>query len=35
MAKIIIKANEKYAKRLYKHLKSEHPSTRRRMTLKK
>jgi hypothetical protein len=33
--KIVIKANKKYAKKLYKHLRKEHPSTRRRMKLKK
>jgi len=33
--KIIIKANKKYAERLFKHLKKEHPSTRRRMKLRK
>lgn len=33
--KLIIRANEKYAKRLYKHLIKEHPSTKQRMTLKK
>lgn len=33
MAKIIIRANPTYAKRLYNHLRKEHPSTRRRMKL--
>jgi hypothetical protein len=33
--KIIIKANPQYAKKLYLHLRKEHPSTRRRMKLKK
>jgi len=33
--KIIIRANTKYAKKLYAHLRKEHPSTRRRMRLKK
>lgn len=33
--KIIIKGNDKYTKRLYEHLKKEHPSTRRRMVLRR
>jgi hypothetical protein len=35
MSKIIIKANPKYATRLYKHLRKEHPSTKPRMKLVK
>jgi hypothetical protein len=33
--KLIIKAPPRYAKRMFKHLRKEHPSTRRRMTLVK
>ena len=33
--KIVIKANKKYAERLYKHLRKEHPSTKKRMKLKR
>lgn len=33
--KIIIKANPTSAKRLFLHLRKEHPSTRRRMKLKR
>jgi hypothetical protein len=33
--KIVIKANPKYANWLYLHLRKEHPSTRRRMKLKR
>lgn len=32
--KLIIKGNEEYIKRMFKHLKKEHPSTRRRMKIK-
>jgi len=32
--KIIIKGNPKYVKRMFKHLRSEHPSTKRRMIIK-
>jgi hypothetical protein len=31
--KIVIRANPKYAKRLFAHLRKEHPSTRQRMKL--
>jgi len=31
MAKLIIKGNKEYVKRLSKHLRIEHPSTRKRM----
>ena len=33
--KIVIKANPKYAKRLFAHLRKEHPSTKKRMKLKR
>lgn len=33
--KIVIKANKVYAERLYKHLRKEHPSVKRRIKLKK
>jgi len=32
--KIVIKGNEKYIKRMFAHLKKEHPSTRKTMSLK-
>lgn len=32
--KLIIKGKAEYIKRMYKHLKKEHPSTRRRMKIK-
>lgn len=32
--KLEIKGNEEYLKRMYKHLREEHPSTRRSMSLK-
>lgn len=31
--KIIIKGDRRYTKRMYEHLREEHPSTRKRMTL--
>jgi len=31
MAQLVIKGNDKYIGRMFKHLKKEHPSTRRRM----
>lgn len=34
MASLTIKGNEKYIKHMFKHLKKEHPSTRRRMKAK-
>jgi hypothetical protein len=33
MAKIVIKARPEYVKRLYLHLRKEHPSTRRKMKM--
>jgi len=35
MPKIIIKGDKKYVNRLSKHLKKEHPSTRKKMTVRK
>jgi len=35
MPKIIIKGNKRYVDRLSKHLKKEHPSTRKRMMVRK
>lgn len=34
MPEIIIKGKKKYVDRMFKHLKKEHPSTRRRMKIK-
>lgn len=34
MAKLIINANKQYIKRMYIHLKKEHPSTRQRMQIR-
>jgi hypothetical protein len=33
MSKIIIRGDPRYVKRLYAHLRKEHPSTKRRMKL--
>jgi len=33
--RLTIKGNEKYIKRLFSHLKKEHPSTKRRMKIRK
>lgn len=33
--KLILKGNPIYIKRMFKHLKKEHPSTRKRMEVKK
>jgi hypothetical protein len=33
--KLIIKGKTKYVNRMYKHLRKEHPSTRRRMKIRK
>lgn len=32
MAKLVIKGKKTYIERMFKHLKKEHPSTKRRMT---
>ena len=34
MPKLVIKGSKKYVDRMYKHLRKEHPSTRRRMVKK-
>jgi hypothetical protein len=33
--KLILKGKPKYIKRMFKHLKKEHPSTKRRMKIRK
>ena len=33
--KLVIKGNKKYLERMFKHLRKEHPSTRRRMKLRR
>lgn len=35
MAKLILKGKPVYIERMFEHLKKEHPSTRRRMVMKK
>jgi hypothetical protein len=35
MPKLIIRGNKVYVDRMYKHLHKEHPSTRRRMKIRK
>jgi hypothetical protein len=33
--RLVIKGNEKYVKRMFVHLRKEHPSTRRRMKMRR
>jgi hypothetical protein len=35
MSKLILKGTDKYIKRMYKHLRKEHPTTKKRMTYSK